>query len=267
MDLIGSEFILYFYNNIDILLVIFVRIIAFITVLPVFTTATIPLQAKLSFSLFFAYIIFSAGKVTDVYYFNSLIGYAMILIQELLVGIIMAFNVYTVFAIINFAGQLMDFSVGFSMVSVFDPMSQIQVPITGNLYYFVISILFIQSGGINTFIAGLFYSYDAIPVGSSIIIGNGELMQVLMDMMVKYFIFGVQIALPLVGTILIIDVVLGILVKAVPQMNVFVVGMPIKLLAGLVLLYTITPILFTIYEIIFEYAISVFTDVVRSLSL
>ena len=265
MDPITSQGLIYFFNNIDIFLLIFVRLIGFMIIFPVFTTKGIPNTVKILFNIFFTLIIYTSGIIDTVYYYDSVIFYALLVMQEFLVGFILAFCVYTVFAVIYFAGQLIDQAVGFSMISVLDPVSQIQVSIVGNLYYFVISVLFVLTGGLDTFIAGIFYSYDIVPIGTAFIVGNGVLISFLIDMMTQYFILGVQIALPIVGTIIIIDIILGILVKAVPQMNVFVVGVPIKILVGVFLLYITAPLLIGVYQMIFDYAISIFNAVLRSM--
>jgi flagellar biosynthesis protein FliR len=266
MNLIGSEYILYFYNEIDVFLVILARIIAFIVVIPIFTTSSVPITGKISFCFFFSYIIFSSGRYNEIVYTNTLLGFGMLLINEFIVGFILGFVIYSVFSVIFLAGQLIDYQIGFSMMSVFDPISQLQVPIVGNLFYFVITVFFIQSGGIHTIIAGLFYSYDAIPIGLSSIIGNNRLLNTFVELISEYLVLGVQIAIPIMGSILIVDVLLGILVKAVPQMNIFVVGMPLKLFVGLILLYFISPILTLVYEVLFDMTSKYFINTIRSLS-
>jgi flagellar biosynthesis protein FliR len=267
MDLLGMEILIYFYRNINILLIIFVRVLGFIIIMPVFNTASIPMITKIAFSIIFSYLIFTSGVVTEIYNVNNIAGAITLIIQEFLVGFIMAFTVYVIFSTIYFAGQLIDGAIGFSMVSVVDPMSQIQVPITGNLLYFVMLVFFINSGGLHNIVILFFNSYEAIPVGLGTVVGNFALTNILMDMMTRYFIFSMQIAIPFVGTILIVDMVLGILVKAVPQMNVFVVGIPIKIIVGLVLMYAIAPVFITVYQLMMDFIIEVFVNVARSMML
>jgi flagellar biosynthetic protein FliR len=137
------------------------------------------------------------------------------------------------------------------MVSVLDPVTQIQVPITGNLLYLITLLMLVTTHGINHIIGAFLYCFQKIPLGGAMILSNEGLLNMAVDVIVNFMVIGVRISMPILGTILVLDVGLGILVKAVPQMNVFVVGMPIKLLIGLSVFIIIVPIFSTIYENIF----------------
>ncbi len=252
MNSFGSALLTDVYNRLDLYFIILVRLAGFITILPVFTGNNFPTQAKIGFSVFVSYLLFSSGKITVAYSDLTVLTYITILVTEFTVGFILAFVVYMFFSLIYFAGQLMDFQVGFSMVSVFDPLSQIQVPILGNMFYLVITIFLVQSGGLNAILAAFFYSYEALPINSAILLENGKIVKIFVDFILKFYSTGIQIALPVVGSILIVDVALGLLVKAVPQMNVFVVGMPIKLLVGLFVIIYIVPLISSIYSYTFD---------------
>ncbi|MCL2665120.1 MAG: flagellar biosynthetic protein FliR, partial [Defluviitaleaceae bacterium] len=118
------------------------------------------------------------------------------------------------------------------------------------------------------FINAFFYSYSILPVGSANILGNPMLAWYMLELMADFFIVAVKIALPIVGSILVIDAALGIMVKAVPQMNVFVVGMPIKLLMGLLLLLMVgVPSLVTIYNYVFDLAHEALINVIWGMAL
>ena len=265
MNSLQSASLIEFFTNFDIFLLISIRLIGFFIVAPIVSTPYIPMRAKISFSIFFAYIIFISGKITDVFYYDSIPGYFAIGIQELIVGIIIGLTSYIVFSIIFFAGQLMDYQIGFSMVNVLDPVSQVQVPVTGNLFYFFICLILIESGGLHSFISAIFYSYDVLPIGAAKILANPVSTRLFMNLLSEYLVLGVLIAFPIVGTILIIDVVLGIVVKAVPQMNVFAVGMPIKLLLGLTIIYLIVPYYMAVYNTLFDKAFNTIMFMIRGL--
>ena len=145
-----------------------------------------------------------------------------------------------------------DQQIGYSMANVFDPMTNNQVPITGNLYYFSLCALFIINRGHHMVITAIFYSYKSLPIGKSYILGNSGLFFGIINIMVEFFKIGFLFALPIIGVILTMDVVLGVLVRAVPKMNVFVVGMPLKVIAGLATLWVIVPIFSEIYYRIYN---------------
>jgi flagellar biosynthetic protein FliR len=246
------ESLLYAFAHADVYMLIMARILAFFLVLPVFSGANITAMVKIGIAASVSLVIFISGRVTSVVYQPTVLGFIMIFIAEFMVGFLSGFVVSLIFSLILLAGQLIDFQIGFSMVSVFDPVSQIQVPIVGNFFNLIITVMLVQSGGLRGLIEVFFVSYDRLPIGGAFIIGNGKLMYMLLDMLMNFMTVAVQIAMPIVGALLIIDMSMGLLVKAAPQMNVFVVGMPIKLLAGLVLLALLSPLLSDIYKIIFD---------------
>ena len=110
----------------------------------------------------------------------------------------------------------------------------------------------IVTNGHHFIIKSLFYSYKAIPIGSAQIFLNGKLVSVFFGLAIDFFVIGFSIALPVIAIILIIDLVLGILIKTVPQINVFVVGMPAKVFVGLMAVMLIVPMFSGITNIFYQ---------------
>ncbi|MCL2048361.1 MAG: flagellar biosynthetic protein FliR [Defluviitaleaceae bacterium] len=244
-----------FFNNIDVLMLILVRVSGFLIFLPILSSMNIPLQFRLFFAFVVSVAIFSSGNVTSATYHDSPAGLIMLIIAELITGALMGYALYFMFNVILFAGQLIDFSVGFSMVNVLDPIQQIQVPIMGNVMYLLASALLIATGGLNELLKTFFYSYKAIPIGTAFILGNKDLAWYAMMAIGTFLLLAMRIALPVVGALLLVTVCLGIVVKASPQMNVFVVGMPLKVFLGLILISTVMlPSFNAIYEQVFNAA-------------
>lgn len=247
MDSAAANTLIEIFTNSDIFLLIFVRMIGMIFIMPVIGGRSIPVVVRVGLALALASIVYSSGMVTEVFYYNSIMGYAFVIIKEFFVGFIIGFIVYFIFNATYLAGQLVDQQIGLSMISIFDPITQTQVPIMGNLFYFGVCALMIVSGGHRMIISTLFYSYKAIPVGAATIINNGALLNVFIEAMSQFFLIGTTIALPIIGIILVMDVVLGVLVKAVPKLNVFVVGMPAKIFIGLFGVWLIIPLFGKVY--------------------
>ncbi|MDR1558104.1 MAG: flagellar biosynthetic protein FliR [Clostridiales bacterium] len=245
-----------FLGSADVFLLVFTRVIAFLLILPVFSGNNMNVLGKLAFAASVAFLITVSGHVKTAVYFNTAPGFVTLIAKEFLTGLIVGFMVYLAFNLVFFAGQLLDFQIGFSMVSVFDPVTQIQVPIIGNLFFFTLTAMLVQSGGLHAMLSAVFFSYDVLPVGGAAILNNPALTGIVLELMKSFITVAFQSALPIIGAIMIIDAAMGLLVKAVPQMNVFVVGMPIKILAGLALLYMIAPILSDIYSTVFDLAYS-----------
>lgn len=221
-------------------LLIFVRTIGFFVVMPVFGGQNIPTVVKVGMSAAIAAVILTGQGVSYQLPSNEMFTFIAILTKELFVGLILGFAIYFLFSVIYFVGQIVDFQIGFSMVSVFDPVTQIQVPISGNLFYLTISALMVVTGAYQDFFRAIFYSYKVLPIGEAIIITQ-NLFESTTMMLVSFFSIGFKIALPVIGAILVLEVALGLLTKTVPQMNIFSVGLPVKLMFGLIVLFVVFP--------------------------
>lgn len=263
MDSQNASILISMFSNSDIFLVILIRILGFMTLMPVLGGRNIPVIARIGFCMALASIVYSSGNITEIFYYDSIAGYILLLTKEFMVGFIIGFVVYFIFNIAYLAGFLTDQQIGFSMANVFDPITQTQVPITGNLYYFSICMFLIITNGHHFIINSLFYSYKALPIGSAVIIGNGNLFYAMLQIMISFFIIGVSISLPIIGTILITDLILGLLVKTMPQMNVFVIGMPAKIFIGLFAVWLIIPMFSNVYSNIYDEVSKAILNVIK----
>ncbi len=240
------------FSNADLFILIFVRILGTLVITPAIGGRNIPNMAKIGFSLALAGIVMYSGNISSIEYADSVLGYGLLIAQEFITGFAIGFVSYFVLNIAYFAGHFTDQQIGFSMVSVFDPITQEQVPISGNLYYFALSALLLVTNGHHMILKSLFYSYKAIPIGSAKLLMNGELVSVFMKLAVDFFAIGFSIALPVIAIILISDLVLGILIKTVPQINVFVVGLPAKVFIGLGVVFVVAPMLNGVSSIFYK---------------
>lgn len=252
MDSMGAVYLTEILSNADIFMLIFARMIGFIAIVPIIGGRNVPLMARVGFSIALASIIYSTGQITNIFYYDNIIGYGFLIAKEFFVGYIIGFVAVFIINVTYLAGFYTDQQIGFSMANVFDPITQTQVPITGNLYYFMISVIIIISNTHHMFIKMLFYSYKALPIGNALLIGNQKLFYVMLELMERFFVIGVSIAIPIIGVILVMDLVLGILVRTVPQINVFVVGMPIKVLVGIFTIWIILPMFTNVYHFIYN---------------
>ncbi len=264
----SADIIIAAFNSMDILLVIFARVIGFLIILPIFSGGYVNNQVKVGFAILVTYLIF-LNKLPIIYFTNTqtetVFGFGILLFQEFIVGYALGFSVYLFMSTFYFAGQIIDFQIGFSMVNVFDAMSQMQVPITGNIMYFIMAVFLIRTGGLDYLLSTFFESYKILPIATSNIFSNPALPTLFLNAMSTIFQLGLRIAIPISGTIILIDFTLGILVKAVPQMNVFVVGMPIKLIIGFFILYLVIPTYIEIYEYAFTYIVELFKLVLEGM--
>lgn len=172
------------------------------------------------------------------------------LVMEFIVGYTMGFVTYLALAAIQTAGQLMDMQMGFAIVNVVDPASGTQIPLMGNLTQTIALLVYLSMNGHHYLIEALVQSYNIIPVmGLSI---NHQLLNWVIEISVYMFIIAVKIAAPLVIAVLTTDIAMGFIARTVPQINVFIVGMPLKILLGLGALLVLFPVYIWVFGILFQ---------------
>ncbi len=245
----------------DVLLLILVRVSTFVFVAPFFSLPNVPFRVKAGFSFIFALIIFQVSG-TNIQY-STVIEYAILIMKEALTGLIIGFFTNVSYYILNFAGQLMDMEIGFSMANEFDPITRIESSITSNLYsYSVILMLLVTD--MHLYILKAFAdTFQIIPLGEAHIKSNMYLLMV--DFIKNYFIIGFRIVLPVFAAMLIVNTILAILAKIAPQMNMFVIGFQIKIFTGLLILFLLVKFLPTVSGFIFNQMADMMKAAVRVL--
>lgn len=232
-------------NTVEVFLLIFIRMTGLFVVAPIFSRKNIPSHLKIGFSFILALILFNTIK-TQVLDFNNIFEYLILVLKEFLVGITLGYVSFLIFTAIYLAGQMIDMQIGFGVVNVIDPMSNIQVPITSTFYYTFCMLIFLICEGHHILIRALFYSYNFVPIGQA------AFSKVLMDDVLRVFgnvlFISFKISAPILAAILISDVALGIISKTVPQLNVFMVGMPLKILLGLSVIVITLPMFVSLIE-------------------
>ncbi|BCK00151.1 flagellar biosynthetic protein FliR [Anaerocolumna chitinilytica] len=245
----------------DVLLLILVRVSTFVFVAPFFSLPNVPFRVKAGFSFIFALIIFQVSG-TNIQY-STVIEYAILIMKEALTGLIIGFFTNVSYYILNFAGQLMDMEIGFSMANEFDPITRIESTITSNLYsYSVILMLLVTD--MHLYILKAFAdTFQIIPLGEAHIKSNMYLLMV--DFIKNYFIIGFRIVLPVFAAMLIVNTILAILAKIAPQMNMFVIGFQLKIFTGLLILFLLVKFLPTVSGFIFNQMADMMKAAVRVL--
>lgn len=235
-------------NGIDVFILIFVRMTGLFVIAPIFGRRNIPAYFKVGFSLLLALILVNTVKMPNLNYGSSFYEYVFLVLKEFLVGITIGYVSYLVFTSIYFAGQIIDTQVGFGMVNVIDPVSNIQVPITSNFYFIMSMLVFLWSNGHHIIIKALFESYKYIPLGSAVF--NNNLLNDILRVFGTIFVIGFQIAAPITAAILISDIALGVASRSVPQLNVFVIGMSLKIVLGMLIMIVTMPLFISCIDVL-----------------
>ncbi len=230
-------------------LLVVVRISAIIFVAPVFNNRNIPVKVKVGISVFLGLIVMNLVDYTAVSY-EGVLGYSILVVKEAITGILIGMGSGFCLYILSFSGPMGDMEIGFAMAMEMDPTTQVQTTITSTFFSTVFLLMFLASDMHYFVIDALVDSYHLIPIGEVTI--QPSLYQTFLKFMADYFVIGFRIILPVFACILIVNVVLGILAKVAPQMNMFVIGMQVKVFAGLALLTIVMSLFPGVVDFIFE---------------
>jgi len=238
-----------FLNGFDAFLLIFVRMTGLFVVAPIFGRRNMPAYFKIGFSFFTALILVNTVTLAAPDY-GGIYGYALLIVKEFAVGIAIGFVAYLAFMAIYMAGEIIDMQIGFGIVNVIDPMSNIQVPISSNLYFIISMLVFLALNGHHALIKALFDSFTIVPPGNAVF--SPGYADSLIKIFESIFFTGFKIAAPVVAAVLITDVALGTISRMVPQLNVFVIGMPLTILVGIVIMLVTIPMFIYVLDSLFK---------------
>lgn len=237
-------------NQIGMFLLIFVRVSGIFTAAPVFGARNVPLLVKAGMALIFSLVLLPLlGQPSPVMPGEFLVYFSLV-IKEYLVGLIIGFTASLVFSSIQMAGHLIDTQIGFSMVNVIDPLFGQQIPLIGNFKYLLALSVFLATNGHHLFIMALVSSFQVVPVTQ--VVFRTTLAPLFVDFLSNFFIIALKISLPVVVTLLLMDIGMGILARTMPQMNIFIVGMPAKIIVGLFMLSIALPFYILFIEVLFN---------------
>lgn len=218
---------------------VLMRMTGFIFMNPILGRNNFPAIAKTGMALVLALLIapMEAGTVPAI---GTPLEYGFLLIKEFLIGYLIGMVMQLFMFVVTYAGSIMDFQMALGMASIYDANSGIQVALTGNILNMYFILLFFAVDGHLALMEILMTSADIVPYGT-IAFGPGA-SQAVLDVFYDCVILAVKMALPIVGTVLLLDAGVGILMKIIPQINLFIVDIPLKILLGFVMLMLMTSI-------------------------
>ncbi len=222
-----------------VFILIFFRLLAFISVAPAFSVKGMPNLVKIGFSLVFAYTLYLTMPLASPLVYESILELLVLVIKEVAFGLALGFVVNLIFLSFQMAGQMVDFQIGFSMVSYYDSLSTTRVSIFGNIYQWLGLILFFVINGHHIMLYSFAQSFDLIPL-AGLELASLDL-KVVVNIFAKSFLTAFQIAIPIIFVILMTDAVIGLISRTVPQINILMLGLPLKVLVGLAALIIILP--------------------------
>ena len=207
------------------------RVSAMLFVAPVFGGSTVPTQTKMLFSLMLALILLPMAPAAAHTAPIEIIGLAWLGINELLVGLVMGFSMVFIFAAIQYAGQIIDFQMGFAIVNLIDPTQDVQIPVMGFFHFLIAILIFLAMDAHHWIIRALVDSFEIAPITTPVF--SGMLIGSVSKAFGGLFVVAARIAAPTVTVLMLYNASLGIIAKTVPQINLLIVGFPIRIALGM----------------------------------
>ncbi|PFA67868.1 flagellar biosynthetic protein FliR [Bacillus sp. AFS015802] len=245
----------------SVYLLVFVRVSAFFVTMPLFSYRNIPAQHRIAFSVVLSWVMYYTidSKAFDI---NG--QYFLLIMKEAMVGLLIGFVAYMIVTAIQIAGGFIDFQMGFAIANVIDPQTGAQSPLTGQYLYTFALLLLLAINGHHLLLDGIFYSYQLIPIDRPWIpFGNENLADYVITAFNSMFIIAFQMSIPVVATLFLVDVALGIVARTVPQLNVFVVGFPIKIAVAFIVLFIVMGVTFAVMQQLFEMMFVTMRDLMK----
>lgn len=238
--------------NIQIFFLVFARVMALIELTPVVSNAGMNMTSRAGLAFFTSFVItpivIAGGYILPKTGFE----YALMLIIEALIGLTMGFFVYMIFAIAHSSGQLFSMQMGFGATEAYDPITGVEIPIMGQfLNLAAIMIFFLTNGMQKLFIMGLEGSFRHIKA-SNFTIQNDDFITFMVQSLTFLFGHSLLVAMPLIASLFLVSVMMGLLGKASPQMNLMMIGFPIQIAIAFVILLIALPNMFSAFDAMFE---------------
>lgn len=217
------------------MLLLSARIAALLLMTPLLYAASMPPLVRVLVTLGLACVIalpFADAQAATPYAVGAL---SAALLREVLVGATLGLGVLMAFAGFALAGRLADVQVGFGIAQVFDPTTRTRVPVLSSIFALFAAVFFFLVNGHHALLRGIAYSVERFPVGQPAPVGGAA--EPIAREAAALFALGFALAAPIVLGLLLVDFALGVISRNLPQVNMLVLGVPVKIVAGLLALW------------------------------
>ncbi len=240
-------------------LLILTRVTAFFVTLPLFSYKSVPATQRIIFGALLAWTMVYTIDVPPLEIDGM---YFLLIVKEAMIGLAVGIIAFIVMSAIQIAGGFIDFQMGFAIANVIDPQTGTQSPLLGQFFNSLAILLLLALNGHHMMLDGIFYSYQFIPADQLWpSLGDGRLIDFVVRTFATSFAIAFQMSIPVVGTLFLVDLALGITARAVPQLNIFVVGFPIKIGVSFIVLFTMMGVMIAVMQRLFELMMMSMRDV------
>jgi flagellar biosynthesis protein FliR/FlhB len=247
------------------LILIILRISGFAILVPVFFPKGTPNTVKVAFALILGYILIPGITITGVSTISSTPMLILECINETVTGITLGYITNLCFTAARVAGNMMDLQIGFAMMSMFDPNSNSNTTMVEQLLYWLSMILFLMVDGHHMLITALIESFNSVSLGKFILMQDSIML--IIKAFTDFFSIGLKIAIPIVLIIILTDLTMGLVARAVPSLNVMILGLPVKILVGMASLVLSLGIIIKLIEGSFHEIPAIFKSLYKTVPL
>ena len=228
-------------DKLEVFLLVLFRLGGFFIIAPFWGHSQIPQQVRVAIALVLAWLVGPLVPAAGFTAAADLTGLLALAIREVVAGSIIGLAYAVLFFGIQSAGQVAGMQMGFAIVNVIDPQSEQNVSLLGEFKFIMMMLVFLIIDGHHLVLQSIIDSFRVVPIAS---LQTASLVpEKLIRLTALSFIIAVKIAAPMIVTLLLTDVALGVLARTVPQMNIFIVGFPLKIGVGMFVLAASLPLL------------------------
>lgn len=239
-------------------LLILTRVTAFFVTVPLFSYRSIPATQRIIFGALLAWMLVYTIDVPDMDIDGT---YLLLVMKEAVIGLFIGIIAFIVMSAIQIAGGFIDFQMGFAIANVIDPQTGAQSPLLGQFFNSLAILLLLALNGHHMLLDGIFYSYQFMPVNLLWpAFGEERLVEFVIRTFATSFAIAFQMSIPVVATLFLVDLALGITARTVPQLNIFVVGFPIKIGVSFIVLLITMGVMIQVMRKLFEVMIAGMRD-------
>ena len=228
--------------QIEIWLLVLIRISIMVFLLPILSTEEIPTRFKAGLSFFLSIIIFPVIPAVSIEIPSNVFAYIFLAMKEIYVGAVMGFAATFIFSGLRFAGAWIDSETGFNMTQIMNPVAQEEDTAMAHLMFIMFILLLLITGGHIFYLQAIAESFRLIPLTGAHMATTG-MVSTFSWLTMDSFLLGMKVAAPVVATLFISSIALAIIARIMPQMNVWMVGMPMKLGLGMLTLIFALPLM------------------------
>lgn len=222
------------------LLLLIMRVGGILVVAPIFSHRSIPALLKVGLIILMSLILLPTLPSTKTNLPPDLLGLSVVLAKEVAAGLAIGFVAQLLFIGVQFAGDLIGLQMGFGIVNVIDPNSDAQVPLVGQYQTILATLIFLAMDGHHMVLSAISSSIQIIPLGQ--VNFTGSTVDIIIRGGVNTLAQGIKLGAPCIVTLFLLDVAMGVVARTVPQMNIFIVGFPLKIGGGLLMLSASLPL-------------------------